>query len=142
MKKVVGIFITMVMVFVVASMALGDECNCNLCKAERWIKAYARENGYEKCYNDVRENGVHYYCGVLDIEEFELYEGIEYSIYNWGNWAVEEFNFLTCEIETIEENGFRDVYLVRAKTADNKMKGDVDGITEVEVLFTVIKSQY
>lgn len=141
MKKVIGIFLTMVLVVLMASMAFGEECDCSYCKADRWIHKWAEKNGYEECYNDTYDGDTHYRCGVMVRDVFEQDTGVEFSIYNWGNLCVDEYNCIEFTVETLQE-GIRDVYCVRAETADSTFKYESEGITKVVIVFTVIDSQY
>ena len=95
MKKVIGIFITMVMVFVLVGMALGDSegiaYRTNEYEAEELVKNWADSEGlYDwTTFNNV--DGVLYYVGGVKLEYFKEYYGVDWSIQNFNEQSMKEW---------------------------------------------------
>ena len=116
MKKVIGIFLTMVFVFVVISIASGNEIsklNGNECYSK--VKEFAK-NGWSKWYNEEADESVLYGCGVISIEEFENGLGIEWSIENLEKAETEYYGLCECHVNKVGEIDGDDIYLIEAQS--------------------------
>lgn len=141
MKKVIGLILVLAMVFTVVS-GIAEECDCNYCKAMRLIRAYARQNGYEKCGQDICEGNTHYYYGVLCRDEWKDWTGKEFTVSDWADDRCKEFNCIRFTTEELDHIYAGDIYYTEATTADEQFRCEPDGITTVKVIFMVIDTHY
>lgn len=101
MKKVIGIFLAMVMVFVFVSMAFAEDgisygkYDHEVCDM---VHDWADNQGYWDWTMDKPRclNGVGYACGALNKDAWENETGYEWSIDNFKKWLDEEWE--TCEV--------------------------------------------
>lgn len=125
MKKVVGIFLTMVMVFLAISM------NVSLAEnrivegyygsrvqdfVEEWMRGQKKDDKYFD--NTVDEFGYFYGHGVILVDEFEEEFGIEWNDESMYKVLSEHYNNLELEIKTIGFYEGYNVYLMKAKSTD------------------------
>lgn len=125
MKKVVGIFITMVMVFVFVSMAFASDgiaYNTTGEKAKEMIEEWIKNNmGTEdkNLFMNFSDNGtIIYGYGGLAVEDYRAESGYsEWSIEGFNNWSMKQFDM--CEINTWCV-GFIDGYAIYRSQAQSE----------------------
>ena len=125
MKKVIGIFISMVMVFLVFSM------NVSLAEnrivegyygstvqdfLEDWMKTQKVDERYFN--NTINEFGYYYGHGVVVANYFEDDYGIEFNDESMRKVLSDNFKNLELEIKTIGMYEGYNVYLMKAKSTD------------------------
>ena len=125
MKKVIGVFLTMVMVFLVISM------NVSLAEnkivegyygstvqdfVEEWMRAQKKDEKYFN--NTVNEFGYFYGHGVMLVNEFEETYGIEWNNESMEKVLAEHYSNLEFEVKTIGFYEGYNVYLMKAKSTD------------------------
>ena len=138
MKKVVGIFLAMVFVFVVINMAFAD-IYPTYGKAEEMLKEWAIKYGYQECVNEtVNADGSLNYCGFLSKAGFEKETGKECTVDNWMEMSIKEFNITEIETKQVGEIEGHAVYYTHAKS-NNGSLGSINGVyyNDVYVLFMI-----
>lgn len=125
MKKVIGIFMAMVMVFLVISM------NVSLAEnrivegyygstvqdfLEEWMRTQKKDEKYFN--NRTNEFGYFYGHGVVVVNEFEDHWGCCWSNESMYKVLSEHYKNLELEIKTIGFYEGYDVYLMKAKSTD------------------------
>lgn len=125
MKKVIGIFMMMVMVFLVFSM------NVSLAEnrivegyygstvqdfLEEWMRVQKVDEKYYN--NETNEFGYFYGHGVVSVDDFEEQFGIEWNNNNMYNVLSENYENLEFEIKTVGFYEGYNVYLMKAKSTD------------------------
>ena len=125
MKKVIGIFMAMVMVFLVISM------NVSLAEnkivegyygstvqdfVEEWMRAQKKD---EKYFNNTTDDfGYFYGHGVILVEEFEETYGVKWNDESMYKVLSDNYDNLELEIKTIGFYEGYNVYLMKAKSTD------------------------
>ena len=124
MKKVMGIFMVMVMVFLAISM------NTSLAEnrivegyygstvqgfVEEWMRAQKKDERY---FNRTTVNEYYYGYGVLLVNEFEELYGVEWNDESMRKVLSEHYGNLEMEIKTIGFYEGYNVYLMKAKSTD------------------------
>ena len=125
MKKVVGIFLAMVMVFLVISM------NVSLAEnkivegyygstvqdfVEEWMRAQKKDEKYFS--NTTDDFGYFYGHGVILVEEFEETYGVKWNDESMYKVLSDNYDNLELEIKTIGFYEGYNVYLMKAKSTD------------------------
>ena len=128
MKQVIGIFMVMVFVFVFGSMALGENeivYGINCYEACEMVHDWADNQCYwDWTLSPVRVlNGVGYACGALDVDTWKDETGYnEWSIDNFKDWMVDEWETCEVKIRTIGQVEGTNVYLCETKS-ETKIAG-------------------
>lgn len=125
MKKVIGIFMAMVMVFLVISM------NVSLAEnkivegyygstvqgfVEEWMRAQKKDEKYFN--NTIDDFGYFYGHGVILVEEFEETYGVKWNDESMYKVLSDNYDNLELEIKTIGFYEGYNVYLMKAKSTD------------------------
>lgn len=125
MKKVIGIFLTMVMVFLVISM------NVSLAEnkivegyygstvqdfVEEWMRAQKKDEMYFN--NTTNDFGYFYGHGVILVKEFEETYGVKWNDESMYKVLSDNYDNLELEIKTIGFYEGYNVYLMKAKSTD------------------------
>lgn len=125
MKKVIGIFMAMVMVFLVISM------NVSLAEnkivegyygstvqdfVEEWMRAQKKDEMYFN--NTTNDFGYFYGHGVILVKEFEETYGVEWNDESMYKVLSDNYDNLELEIKTIGFYEGYNVYLMKAKSTD------------------------
>lgn len=148
MKKVVGIFITMVLVFVVVSMTLAEQNPLNIEWEEvkemidNWIKTQRNEN-YICGYID---GNIYYAAGVISNDEFKKLTGEDFTtegletLYLECEKYGENYDVLYANVKTVGFYEGYNVYELDMKT-NNIPLGRHEGMNyyHVNVVFMVSK---
>ena len=124
MKKVIGIFMTMVMMFLVISMNIGyatEVADITGSEGYELVREFAETNGLDDWYIENDVNGVLYGCGAFDIECWEREYGLTYSFENFEKWMNEYWELCECRIRKCGEINGYDVYLIEAQSETKEL---------------------
>jgi len=147
MKKVIGIFMAMVMVFLVISMnvSLADEIVKGYYGSEvqdfleEWMRAQQKDEKYFKDTTD--EFGYYYGHGVVLADEFEKLYGVEWNEESMYDVLSEHYENLELEVTTIGFYEGYNVYLMKAKSTEpvgyKYSYGEEEPYYEGEMIFMV-----
>lgn len=117
MKTVIGIFLTMVFVVLMASIAFGEKNPTDVCDSEVYamVEDWARNQKVYDNYNWKLESGVYHGMGVISESDFKEISGKEFSLdnlknlyFNCKNYGY-DWDITDCEIRTV---GFIEGYNV------------------------------
>ena len=125
MKKVIGIFLTMVLVFLVLSMNVSlaeNKIVKGYCGSEvqGFVEEWMRSQKIDEKYydNTADEFGYFYGHGVMLVDEFEESFGVEWNDESMYKVLSEHYNNLEFEVKTIGFYEGFNVYLMKAKSTD------------------------
>lgn len=146
MKKVICIFLTMVMVALVCAIAFaGEEIATGDKARELYDRAYkwAEENGLYEYVNNDAVDGILYGCGGLDVEEFEKHYGVEYSISNFIKKSMYDYDMTECYVTVVGELEGVNVYRAYAEAYEpigskwNEETNEYEKYYKCDILFIV-----
>ena len=133
MKKVVGIFMAMMMVFIVLSMAIAENPKGDVNEVYAMVQDWIRSQDQERYLRGDFEGGVYYTCGVISASEFKKLTGEEYSemglkkvYWNAKDYGA-DFNAVYVSIRLAGFIEGYDVYILDIKTETEPL-GYYDGI--------------
>ena len=155
MKKVIGIFLMMVFVVLVTSMALGEKMivdNNDLSEVCTMVHDWARGQGLYEKYDWKLESGIYHAMGAISEAGFKEISGMDFSIenlaklyYDCGNYGY-DWDIYDCNIKTTGFIEGYNVYVMDMRTNKVPLGNAYNDITceeqdyyRVSILFMVGK---
>ena len=145
MKKVVGIMMMLVMVFMtMTANAVSGRVHMDEYDAYNYIREWANDHDQDVYYKEAFVGDVMHYCGVLDVNAFNKETGLYWDFETWIDWSMDKFNMKTIEVYYVgeTEDGI-DVYRCYAEsnevlfTSYDEETNDYRPVNKTDILFVV-----
>lgn len=114
MKKIVGIFIFVMIAALMVAMAYGESGTYYGpgSEAQSLIEKWASENGGEKYIEKFTEDGIYRICGALDVKGYEEYFDVDFTWEDYETRIRSQYNMIEFQIFEIGQIDGYTIYLI------------------------------
>lgn len=126
MKKVIGIFLTMVLAFVVLMSNVYASEIADVYPDEGYdlVREWAKNQGWNDWYNITGDGFVGHSCGALSMKDFENETGLDWSMETFEKALIEQWDLCECRIKQVGEIEGNNIYLIEAQS-ETKVIGTI-----------------